>query len=408
MKNLKNLRELLSSYVSFDRLYNPVTGELYHVELTLLEDFLSEKSTWPYFKDLSPTVTAEEFSAVVIAEILHFFEFFPQVAKALLQLMKPYGNYGFVIPEEYYDVITLELTLAPELSKLKNFFTRTWKPSELPAKYLVYFMIFAKNPLLLERIVETMKLRAIVHDENFAFDLGTLDNREFAKKFTSHLRVLEENLEILKTIAKLTPQEVLSLSEKLDPKARIKEELQINSWEGIGLIVELAIRFRERRLLLCKRALQRLVILFQELSGIDYGYGYEFRPLSGFRAPGIEKDLVVLEKLGGIRFVPVAFSHHVAPGDNAEVIRARAGELLNKKEVLEILEWLLLEFGRLSSRELDVVLVAIKVLRSEKEISKEEAIRRIKQAVKKVDETRIEELLSKVRDFDANFAKVHA
>jgi len=157
----------------------------------------------------------------------------------------------------------------------------------------------------------------------------------------------------------------------------VSEVLEPLSWQSPGLIAELAYRFKEKRFLLCKRALQRLIYLLQGLFGIDCGYEFDIG-FYGFNSPVVEKDLFLLERAGAVRLVPVMFSHHVAVGENCELIRQRVKDFLNQPKVSDALDRQISDFGKFSSKELDVILAVVYITRRGNGIPREALIKEVK------------------------------
>lgn len=172
---------------------------------------------------------------------------------------------------------------------------------------------------------------------------------------------------------------------------RMNEKSNIISWEGYGLIAELAYRVKNKRPQFSKTALQKLIFLLQELYGVDCGYRFDFY-IYGPYCSDIEIDLSTVESWSGVKIEPgdtYLGGYNITTGKSNQIIRDKAKDFLRKPEVAKALKKLIKEFGSKSAKDLELISTIVYVAKAEKDISKEKLLDIVKSLKPRFSETEI-------------------
>lgn len=133
----------------------------------------------------------------------------------------------------------------------------------------------------------------------------------------------------------------------------MKVDLQF-PWDRYAVITELAGYLGDRDMgLFGKTALQKFVYFLQEVEGVDCGYDFTLYTYGPFSSE-LLGDLDIVEVMDGVDvdYVPAVNGYHIHPGPKADVIRARAGQLVERAR--PAIERLVESFGGLRARDLEL------------------------------------------------------
>lgn len=164
-------------------------------------------------------------------------------------------------------------------------------------------------------------------------------------------------------------------------------------WHRYGVIVELAEQLEGYSSQFGKTSLMKFVYLLQELKGVNMGYQYSLYTYGPFTAE-VLGDLDYTEFIGGVDVEYLGDEnggYAITSGDEADDIRERAKDELSqwRKDIEE----LVLEFGGLKSRDLELISTTIYAYRDAKndedDIKKEDLIGRVQRIKPKFDRTKI-------------------
>jgi hypothetical protein len=99
----------------------------------------------------------------------------------------------------------------------------------------------------------------------------------------------------------------------------------------------------------------KFMYFLQTLREVPLGYNFTIYSYGPFDSD-VLADLSMAESLGAVRSTPVSFSggfgYRIEPSSNSAALKAEAGDFLQEHD--EDIKWVIEEFGRLNSAELEL------------------------------------------------------
>jgi len=126
-------------------------------------------------------------------------------------------------------------------------------------------------------------------------------------------------------------------------------------WNRLGIIAEIASRFHDNDLRLGKTALQKMVYMLQEVSGVNVGYEFSLYTYGPFDSQLLQ-DLDFVETLKGVSVETVSEGYggvNITVADETDDLRERS-ELLTNPRIRETLDRIVTDFGQCSAKELEL------------------------------------------------------
>jgi uncharacterized protein YwgA len=137
-------------------------------------------------------------------------------------------------------------------------------------------------------------------------------------------------------------------------------------WKRYALIAEMAKRLDSASMNFGKTALQKLVFFLQEIYRVDCGYDFELYTYGPYDSQ-LVSDLVLIEHWGCVsvtRVNDMLGGYQIRPTEAVDSIRGKAAGFLNDAKTKQALDDLVLTYGSMTARDLELRATTVYVARN--------------------------------------------